>query len=219
MEDIQPVLSSILEQTVGRPSERTSIRLHLHGYLHSEAFTRLHHALTSLKQEWQIIKITNEVKEFEPEESVIEDDPLIGKIKQAVDIDLSISPNMKRHVIDLVKLNYGGVVTFQKIEKLVIEDCRIWKGRHEFDFENGVNVIHGDNGVGKSTLAMMLMLTMTHGANAPELRKQLLPTTGGSPKSGNFTTQDGHFTIRKVWGDRTQSQLVDVKRQCACLRR
>ena len=45
----------------------------------------------------------------------------------------------------------------QKIEKLVIEDCRIWKGRHEFDFENGVNVIHGDNGVGKSTLAMMLM--------------------------------------------------------------
>ena len=107
MEDIQPALSSILEQTVGRPSVLTSIRLHLDGYLHSEAFTRLHHALTSLKQEWQIIKITNEVNEFEPEESVIEDDPLIGKIKQAVDIDPGISPNMKRHVIDLVKLNYG----------------------------------------------------------------------------------------------------------------
>ena len=99
----------------------------------------------------------------------------------------------------------------QKIEKLVIEDCRIWKGRHEFDFESGVNVIHGDNGVGKSTLAMMLMLTMTHGANSSVLKKQLLPTAGGSPKSWvTVTTQDGHFTIRKVWGDRDQSQLVDV---------
>ena len=99
----------------------------------------------------------------------------------------------------------------QKIEKLVIEDCRIWKGRHEFDFENGVNVIHGDNGVGKSTLAMMLMLTMTHGANSGVLKKQLLPISGGSPKSSvTFTTKDGRFTIRKVWGDRDQSQLVDV---------
>lgn len=99
----------------------------------------------------------------------------------------------------------------QKIEKLVIEDCRIWKGRHEFDFESGVNVIHGDNGVGKSTLAMMLMLTMTHGASSSVLKKQLLPIAGGSPKSSvTFTTQDGHFTIRKVWGDRDQSQLVDV---------
>lgn len=99
----------------------------------------------------------------------------------------------------------------QKIEKLVIEDCRIWKGCHEFDFESGVNVIHGDNGAGKSTLAMMLMLTMTHGASSPLLKKQLLPISGGSPKSSvTFTTQDGHFTIRKVWGDRNQSQLVDV---------
>ena len=53
------------------------------------------------------MKITDEVSEFEPEESVIDDDPLIGKIKQAVDIDPGISPNMKRHVIELVKLNYG----------------------------------------------------------------------------------------------------------------
>ena len=98
------------------------------------------------------------------------------------------------------------------IEKLVIEDCRIWSGRHEFDFSNGVNVIHGDNGVGKSTLAMMLMLTMTHEAKSTVLKKQLLPISGGSPKSSvTFTTQDGRFTIRKVWGDRTQSQLIDVE--------
>lgn len=107
MEDIQPALSSILEQTVERPSELTSIRLHLHGYLHSEAFTELRQTLASLRQEWPIIKITNEVNEFEPKESVTEDDPLIIKIKQAVDIDPGISSNMKRHVIDLVKLNYG----------------------------------------------------------------------------------------------------------------
>lgn len=107
MENIQPVLTSVLEQTVGRPPELTSIRLHLHGYLQSEAFTELHQALATIKQEWPIVKITDEVSEFEPEESVKDDNPLIGKIKQAVDADSGISPRMKRHVIDLTKLNYG----------------------------------------------------------------------------------------------------------------
>ena len=105
--EVQPALASVLEQTVERPPELTSIRLHLHGYLQSEAFTKLHQTLASLKQEWQIMKITDEVSEFEPEESVTDDNPLIGKIKQAVDVDPGISPNMKRHVIDLAKLNYG----------------------------------------------------------------------------------------------------------------
>ena len=59
----------------------------------------------------------------------------------------------------------------RRIEKLVVEDCRIWQGRHEFDFENGVNVIQGDNRVGKSTLALMLMLTMTHEAKSDPLKK------------------------------------------------
>ena len=54
-----------------------------------------------------MIKITNEVSEFEPEDSVTDDNPLIGKIKQAVNLDTSMSPNMKGRVIDLVKLNYG----------------------------------------------------------------------------------------------------------------
>lgn len=107
MEDIQPALASVLEQTVERPPELTAIRLHLHGYLQSEAFTKLHQTLASLKQEWQIMKITDEVSEFEPEELVTDDNPIIGKIKQAVDVDPGISPNMKRHVIDLAKLNYG----------------------------------------------------------------------------------------------------------------
>ena len=107
MENIQPALTSVLEQTVGRPPELTSIRLHLHGYLQSEAFTELHQALAAIKQEWPIVKITDEVSEFEPEESVKDDNPLIGKIKQAVDADSGISARMKRHVIDLLKLNYG----------------------------------------------------------------------------------------------------------------
>jgi energy-coupling factor transporter ATP-binding protein EcfA2 len=97
------------------------------------------------------------------------------------------------------------------IEKLVIEDCRIWKGHHEFEFGAGVNVIHGDNGVGKSTIAMMLMLTLTHSANSNVLKGQLLPKSGGSPKSSvTFVTQGGRFTISKVWGDRNQSQLIDA---------
>ena len=56
----------------------------------------------------------------------------------------------------------------------------------------------------------MLMLTMTHGASSGVLKKQLLPISGGSPKSSvTFTTKDGRFTIRKIWGDRDQSQLVN----------
>ena len=97
------------------------------------------------------------------------------------------------------------------IEKLEVEDCRIWKGHHEFEFGHGINVLHGDNGIGKSTLAMMLMLTMTHSANSGVLKGQLLPTSGGSPKSSvTFTTDDGRFTISKVWGDRDQSKLIDT---------
>jgi energy-coupling factor transporter ATP-binding protein EcfA2 len=98
------------------------------------------------------------------------------------------------------------------IEKLEIEDCRIWKGRHGFEFGDGINVLHGDNGTGKSTLAMMLMLTMTHSANSGVLKNQLLPKpAGGSPKSSvTFTTDDGRYTISKVWGDRDQSKLIDT---------
>ena len=78
----------------------------------------------------------------------------------------------------------------QRIEQLMIEDVRIWKGHHVFDFHSGVTVLHGDNGQGKSTLGTMLMLTLTHSANSAMLKKQLLPTSGGSPKSSvTFTTK------------------------------
>ena len=48
-----------------------------------------------------------------------------------------------------------------RIKQLVVEDIRIWKGRHVFDFNQNCTVIHGDNGKGKSTLAMVMMLTLT----------------------------------------------------------
>jgi hypothetical protein len=99
----------------------------------------------------------------------------------------------------------------QRIEQLMIEDVRIWKGHHVFDFHSGVTVLYGDNGQGKSTLGTMLMLTLTHSANSDKLKKQLLPTSGGSPKSSvTFTTKEGRFTITKIWGDRDQSKLVNA---------
>ena len=99
----------------------------------------------------------------------------------------------------------------QRIEQLMIEDVRIWKGHHVFDFHPGVTVLHGDNGQGKSTLGTMLMLTLTHSANSEQLKKQLLPILGGSPKSSvTFTTKEGRFTITKIWGDRDQSKLVNA---------
>ena len=55
MEDIQLTLTSILEQTVGRPPELTSIRLHLHGYLQSDALTKLHKP-SRPNEEWLLWK-------------------------------------------------------------------------------------------------------------------------------------------------------------------
>ena len=47
-----------------------------------------------------------------------------------------------------------------KIEKLGVEDIRIFSGRHEYEFGKGITLIHGDNGKGKSTLGTMVMLTL-----------------------------------------------------------
>jgi len=107
MEDSQSVLASVLEQTVERPPELTSIRLHLKGQLRSEALTTLNQTFDSLKQDWHIIEITNQVSEFEPEEAVADDNPLIAKISQVVDGDSSISSEMKTKITELLKLNFG----------------------------------------------------------------------------------------------------------------
>ena len=98
-----------------------------------------------------------------------------------------------------------------KIEKLVVEDIRIFSGRHEYDFEKGITLIHGDNGKGKSTLGTMVMLTLIHPAKSDKLKKQLVPKRGGSPKSSvTFSTDNGRFTISKVWGDKDQTKLINA---------
>jgi len=99
-----------------------------------------------------------------------------------------------------------------KIEKLVVEDIRIFSGRHEYDFEKGITLIHGDNGKGKSTLGTMVMLTLIHPAKSDKLKKQLVPKRGGSPKSSvTFSTDNGRFTISKVWGEKDQTKLMNAE--------
>ena len=98
-----------------------------------------------------------------------------------------------------------------KIEKLVVEDIRIFSGRHEYEFGKGITLIHGDNGKGKSTLGTMVMLTLIHPAKSDKLKKQLVPKRGGSPKSSvTFSSEDGRFTISKVWGDKDQTKLINA---------
>ena len=98
-----------------------------------------------------------------------------------------------------------------KIEKLVVEDIRIFSGRHEYEFEKGITLIHGDNGKGKSTLGTMVMLTLIHPAKPAKLKKQLVPKRGGSPKSSvTFSTDNGRFTISKVWGEKDQTKFVNA---------
>ena len=98
-----------------------------------------------------------------------------------------------------------------KIEKLGVEDIRIFSGRHEYEFGKGITLIHGDNGKGKSTLGTMVMLTLIHPAKSDKLKKQLVPKRGGSPKSSvTFSSEDGRFTISKVWGDKDQTKLINA---------
>jgi len=107
MEDASSTLAAGLGQTFERPSELTSIRLHLKGELRSDAFTQLNQAISALKRDWPIIELSNQVSEFEPEETVTDDNPLVAKISQAVDEDSGISSKMKIRVIELLKLNSG----------------------------------------------------------------------------------------------------------------
>ena len=98
-----------------------------------------------------------------------------------------------------------------KIEKLVVEDIRIFSGRHEYDFEKGITLIHGDNGKGKSTLGTMVMLTRSILRKPPNSRNNLYRKREGSPKSSvTFSTDNGRFTISKVWGEKDQTKFMNA---------
>ena len=100
----------------------------------------------------------------------------------------------------------------KKIEQLVVRDIRRWDGEHTFNFHEGVTVLHGQNGRGKTTLNTALMLTLVFSANSNGLQQDLTPRNGGSPRSSViFSIQDGRrFRISKTWGDRNQSRLFDA---------
>ena len=107
MEDIQTTLASALESTVGRPPELTSIRLHIEGQLRTAAFTQLNDGLTALQRDWPILELSNLATEFEPEETLSEDNPLIAKIEQCIHQDREVTPQMKLRILELLKLNAG----------------------------------------------------------------------------------------------------------------
>lgn len=107
MEDIQTTLASALESTVGRPPELTSIRLHIEGQLRTAAFTQLNDGLTALQRDWPILELSNLATEFEPEETLSEDNPLVAKIEQCIHQDREVTPQMKLRILELLKLNAG----------------------------------------------------------------------------------------------------------------
>ena len=99
----------------------------------------------------------------------------------------------------------------KKIEQLVIRDIRCWDGERTIDFDDGITLIHGENGRGKTTLNTILMLTLVYSANSNGIRADLTPTNGGSPRSSvTFSTEDGRYTISKTWGSRDQSRIFDA---------
>jgi len=100
----------------------------------------------------------------------------------------------------------------RRVEQLIAEDIRVFSGSHEFNFEKDITLVHGDNGKGKSTLGTLVMLTLLYPAKSSKLKEQLLPKRGGSPKSSvTFRTDDGRFTISKVWGDKNQTKLLNAE--------
>jgi hypothetical protein len=100
----------------------------------------------------------------------------------------------------------------KNIEQLVVRDIRTWDGEHTFNFHEGITVLHGQNGRGKTTLNTALMLTLVFSANSNGLQQDLTPRNGGSPRSSViFSTEDGRrFRVSKTWGDRNQSRLFDA---------
>lgn len=99
----------------------------------------------------------------------------------------------------------------RKIEQLVLRDIRCWDGERTIDFDDGITLIHGENGRGKTTLNTILMLTLVYSANSNGIRADLTPTNGGSPRSSvTFSTEQGRYTISKTWGNKEQSLLFDA---------
>ncbi|WP_046216487.1 ATP-dependent nuclease [Paenibacillus wulumuqiensis] len=59
------------------------------------------------------------------------------------------------------------------IEKVIIENFKIYEGRFEINFNNGLNILVGDNEAGKSTILEAIHLALTGLLNGRNLRSEL----------------------------------------------
>ena len=99
----------------------------------------------------------------------------------------------------------------RRIHNLEVRDIKSLNGEHSFDFDDRITVIHGENGIGKTTIAQILMLTLVRSARGDVIKNLLTPVTGGSPQSKvTFSTDDGKYLISKTWGDANQTKLIDI---------
>ncbi|MGV7117150.1 ATP-dependent nuclease [Paenibacillus kyungheensis] len=60
-----------------------------------------------------------------------------------------------------------------QIEKVVIENFKIYEGKFEIDFNEGLNILVGDNEAGKSTILEAIHLALTGILNGRNLRNEL----------------------------------------------
>jgi len=105
--DIGGVLASRLEHIEDQPPELTSIRLTLKGAMENEPVEQLNHELATLRSLWPILEISNEVSELESSDVIDEDHPVLNKLKQALKDDLSLTPQMRKRALELLKMNIG----------------------------------------------------------------------------------------------------------------
>jgi len=105
--DIGGVLASRLEHIEDQTPELTSIRLTLKGAMENEPVEQLNHELATLRSLWPILEISNEVSELESSDVIDEDHPVLNKLKQALKDDLSLTPQMRKRALELLKMNIG----------------------------------------------------------------------------------------------------------------
>ena len=60
-----------------------------------------------------------------------------------------------------------------KIEKVIIENLKCFKGRFQMDFNDGLNIIVGDNESGKSTVIEAIHLVLTGILNGKYIKNEL----------------------------------------------
>ena len=95
-----------------------------------------------------------------------------------------------------------------RIISLRVRDIGPFSDEHEFAFHDGLTLLHGRNGIGKSTLALALMMTLAFTAKSRKSKEAFLPLSGGAPLSSvTFGVGNDVYTITKVWGHIEQSQL------------